>query len=113
MATLLESLNIVAPAYRSNKMSCCAPAGHVLHNNASMALADDKRKALLVLDEKAAHASRDILSIVTSILRPSHMTRYLPVRCWLFIVSANLHLLRSTLILDSRVLGSHVQAGIL
>ncbi|KNB19430.1 hypothetical protein FOXG_16713 [Fusarium oxysporum f. sp. lycopersici 4287] len=66
--------------YHYTVMYSCAPAGHVLHNNASMALADDKRKALLVLDEKAAHASRDILSIVTSILRPSHMTRYLPVR---------------------------------
>ncbi|KAK1500319.1 hypothetical protein CABS01_10043 [Colletotrichum abscissum] len=99
--------------YHYMVMYSCAPAGHVLYNNVSMALADDKRQALSVLDKKAADASRDILSIFTRVSRPSHITRYLPVRCWLFIVSANLHLLRSTLIINPHVSEAHQNVQLL
>ena len=74
-----------------------APASYVLHNNTTTGLDGQEMAALSDLGSRADEASHQMLSIVIEDLAPSQLTRYLPVRCWLFIVAANLHILKVSL----------------
>lgn len=81
-----------------------APASYALqHHTAAEANTDErlgsKLAALARLAEQATDASYQMLSIFVS-LGPSNLSRYLPVRCWVFIVAANLHLLKVVPILS-------------
>ncbi|KAK4235086.1 hypothetical protein C8A03DRAFT_18126, partial [Achaetomium macrosporum] len=72
-----------------------APASYALqHYNSN--LTDPNVTALARLADRATGASYHMLSVVVD-LAPSHLLRYLPVRCRLCIVAANLHLQKSTL----------------
>lgn len=44
--------------------------------------------------QQATQASYALLTLVIDILQPTGLLPYLPVRCWLFIVAASLHLLK-------------------
>lgn len=79
-----------------------APANHALTQDTTAesggGLGGQRERAdLSALAEQATHASRQILTTVVDVLRPLKLLSYLPVRCWLCIVSANLHLLKVSL----------------
>ncbi|KAL2129400.1 hypothetical protein VTI74DRAFT_7844 [Chaetomium olivicolor] len=102
--------------YHYSVMYSFAPAYSALqHYNANQSEPDrtpsdsyePKVAALSRLADQATHASHQILSIVVNVLAPSNLGRYLPVRCWVFIVAANLHLLKSTLTSSSDPSDSH------
>lgn len=82
-----------------------APASHVLLNDSEPGHlgerpANNRRsEALRALADRATSASREILTTLVDTLEPSKMLKYVPVRCWLFIVAANLHLLKVSLFL--------------
>ncbi|KAF7545561.1 hypothetical protein G7Z17_g9088 [Cylindrodendrum hubeiense] len=50
--------------------------------------------------EQAAQASHALLSVVVEILEPARLIAYLPVKYWLFIVAASLHLLKHVSVSD-------------
>ena len=75
-------------------MYCFAPANYALHNRPVTDLTEQKAAALSRLANQATEASYQMLSIIVNVLEPSRLMQYLPVRCWLFIVAANLHLLK-------------------
>ena len=51
-------------------------------------------QALLQLADRATSASREMLNTIITVLEPSSLLKYVPVRCWQFLVAANLHLLK-------------------
>lgn len=57
-------------------------------------LTEESVTSLYRLADQASQASHQMLLTVINVLEPWKLTRYLPVRCWLFIVAANLHLLK-------------------
>jgi hypothetical protein len=80
-----------------------APASNALHTNSTaevsgIPMQERKRSGLARLANQAAQASHQMLSIVINVLEPSGLMRYLPVRCWLYIVAAHIHLLKVCLI---------------
>jgi hypothetical protein len=84
--------------YHYTLMYSFAPASYALQHHVASASSIDERlhskvAALTRLAEKATNASYQMLSIFVN-LGPSNLLRYLPVRCWVFIVAANLHLLK-------------------
>ncbi|EGX43113.1 hypothetical protein AOL_s00215g722 [Orbilia oligospora ATCC 24927] len=87
--------------YHYSVMYSFAPASNVLHHvstESTEGKANDVEVAALIkLADQATQASQQILSIVVNVLQPSQLMRYLPVRCWVFIVAANIHLLKSVL----------------
>ncbi|KAF7562884.1 hypothetical protein G7046_g1246 [Stylonectria norvegica] len=76
-----------------------APAAQALQSSTSIS----NSETLSRFAEQAAQASYDLLAIVVDVLQPSMLLSYLPVRCWLFIVAASLHLLKATLSKDQHV----------
>ncbi|KAK4150204.1 hypothetical protein C8A00DRAFT_46358 [Chaetomidium leptoderma] len=89
--------------YHYALMYSFAPASYALqHHNSTATSETDKTDqhlalkvaALTRLADQATGASYQMLSIIVN-LGPSNLLRYLPVRCWVFIVAANLHLLKS------------------
>jgi len=46
------------------------------------------------LRRETIQASRNLLALVSDVLHPSGMLQYIPVRCWVFIMAASLHLLK-------------------
>jgi hypothetical protein len=91
--------------YHYTLMYSFAPASYALQHHAASETSTDERlhskvAALTRLAEKATSASYQMLSIFVN-LGPSNLLRYLPVRCWVFIVAANLHLLKVAHILRS------------
>ncbi|KAF5006341.1 hypothetical protein FDECE_7269 [Fusarium decemcellulare] len=81
---------------------CFAPAGQVVHSSSKEA-PRESFQALLDFADEAALASHALLCIVVDVLEPSGLMKYLPVRCWLFIVAASLHLLKATLAKNQEV----------
>ena len=86
--------------YQYLLMYSFAPANHLLQNNnepwelADRSARNRRPEALRALADRAICASRKILATVVDTLEPSKMLKYVPVRCWQFIVAANLHLLK-------------------
>ncbi|KAH8665679.1 hypothetical protein BGZ61DRAFT_498781 [Ilyonectria robusta] len=99
--------------YHCLVMYSFAPASYVLHSTLPVPLTDGKKDALLNLANKATKASHDMLSILINVLGPLHLTRYLPVRYWLFIVAAVIHLLKNTLVVDSHEPEAHENVQLL
>ncbi|EWG53354.1 hypothetical protein FVEG_17098 [Fusarium verticillioides 7600] len=75
---------------------CFAPAAQAIQTG-STSLPQETLQALSEFEDESTLASHALLSIVVGFLRPSGLIKYLPVRCWLFIVAASLHLLKATL----------------
>ena len=77
-----------------------APASHAVHGDGGPGGLGAKPTeglvagSLLALANRATSASRKILNTLVDVLEPSAMLKYIPVRCWLFVVAANLHLLK-------------------
>lgn len=75
-------------------MYCFAPAAQALQSTPR----GDTREVLKTVSEfanQAAQASHALLlCVVSDVLEPAKLIAYLPVRCWLFIVAASLHLLK-------------------
>lgn len=77
-----------------------APASHiVLGDNPPKDPSEKPSKgrapdSLLALANRATSASREILNTLVNVLEPSVLLKYVPVRCWQFVVAANLHLLK-------------------
>ncbi|KAG7291236.1 hypothetical protein NEMBOFW57_001248 [Staphylotrichum longicolle] len=97
--------------YHYSLMYSFAPASYALqhYNNATPTPSEPARRdetnsakvaALTRLSDQASGASYQMLSIIVN-LGPTNLLRYLPVRCWVFIVAAYLHLLKSTLTTNS------------
>jgi hypothetical protein len=72
---------------------CFAPAAQAIQVG-SRALPQERLQALSEFEDQATQAGHALLSIVVDFLKPSGLIKYLPVRCWLFIVAASLHLLK-------------------
>lgn len=72
---------------------CFAPAAQAVQTG-STSLPQETLQALSEFEDQATQASHALLSIVVDFLKPSGLIKYLPVRCWLFIVAASLHLLK-------------------
>ena len=72
---------------------CFAPAAQAVQMG-SGALPQETLQTLTEFEDQATQASHALLSIVVDTLSPSGLTKYLPVRCWLIIVAASLHLLK-------------------
>jgi len=72
---------------------CFAPAAQAVQIG-SRAVPHETLQTLSEFEDQATQASHALLSIVVDVLNPSELTKYLPVRCWLFIVAASLHLLK-------------------
>jgi hypothetical protein len=51
--------------------------------------------------QDAVQAARDMLTLVVNVLEPTGVLRVLPVRCWLFVTTAGLHLLKVRTVLDT------------
>ncbi|KAM5360960.1 hypothetical protein ACJZ2D_013414 [Fusarium nematophilum] len=85
-------------------MYCFAPAAQASQSS-SRAINDDT--ALSDFSDQAAQASFSLLSVIVDVLEPAKLLVYLPVRCWLFIVAASLHLLKATLAKDQHIPPSH------
>lgn len=90
--------------YHYSLMYSFAPASYALqhYNNATPTPSEPARRdetnsakvaALTRLSDQASGASYQMLSIIVN-LGPTNLLRYLPVRCWVFIVAAYLHLLK-------------------
>ena len=82
-------------------MYCFAPAiqasthhGAAKQNVPLKENAPSDQRALSTFASKATQASRQILTTVVETLQPARLISYLPVRCWLCIVAAYLHLLK-------------------
>ncbi|KAM0424161.1 hypothetical protein ACHAPT_010530 [Fusarium lateritium] len=73
-------------------MYCFAPAAQALPSSSRTAAG-----ALSEFSDQAAQASCSLLAVVVDVLEPAKLLAYLPVRCWLFIVAASLHLLKATI----------------
>lgn len=89
------------------------PASHVLLHNDSEPREPSERpahnrrpEALRALANRATSASREILSTLVDTLEPSKMLKCVPVRFWQFIVAANLHLLRVSLLFSKVMKGA-------
>ncbi|KAF4952429.1 hypothetical protein FSARC_12646 [Fusarium sarcochroum] len=85
---------------------CFTPAAQAMQVG-SKALPLEALWALSGFKDKATQASHALLSIVVDVLKPSELTKYLPVRCWSFIVAASLHLLKATLTSSQGVNHAH------
>lgn len=70
-------------------MYCFAPAAQALPSSSRTAA-----NALSEFSDQAAQASYSLLAVIVDVLEPGKLIAYLPVRCWLFIVAASLHLLK-------------------
>ncbi|KAG9257399.1 uncharacterized protein F5Z01DRAFT_385094 [Emericellopsis atlantica] len=86
-------------------MYCFAPAvqaatnyGAAKNNASTKENATGDQLELSVFASKATEASRQILTTVVEILLPAGLVSYLPIRCWLCIFAAYLHLLKTTLL---------------
>ncbi|KAJ6076999.1 hypothetical protein N7499_008980 [Penicillium canescens] len=55
------------------------------------------------LRDAAVRAARELLSLVTDVLEPSNLLRYIPVHCWLFTMAASLHLLKEALLHEPNI----------
>lgn len=86
-------------------MYCFAPAAQALQSS-SASSTHEHAAALSNFAEQAAQASHALLSVVVDILEPARLIAYLPVRYWLFIVAASLHLLKAILAKNQHVSGS-------
>ncbi|KAF5615100.1 ARO80-positive transcription regulator of ARO9 and ARO10 [Fusarium sp. NRRL 52700] len=75
---------------------CFAPAAQAIQTG-STSLPQETLQTLSEFEDQATQSSHALLSIVVDFLKPSGLIKYLPVRCWLFIVAASLHLLKATL----------------
>ncbi|RGP70109.1 d-lactate dehydrogenase cytochrome [Fusarium sporotrichioides] len=93
-------------------MFCFAPASQAVQSK-SQSILDDTLQALHEFEDQATQASNALLCIVVDELKPSGLTQFLPVRCWLFIVSACLHLLKSTLTESQHVNQAHPNIQVL
>ena len=98
-STLLEACVNIERDY--SVMYCFAPAiqasthhGAAKHSTSAKENATGDHLALSAFASKATQASRQILTTVVENLRPVGLVSYLPVRCWLCIVAAYLHLLK-------------------
>ncbi|KAK3897543.1 hypothetical protein C8A05DRAFT_47887 [Staphylotrichum tortipilum] len=89
-----------------------APASHALQHHHTTAPSHPYRSdyslavklaALTRLADQATRASHHMLTIMVNLGAHSSVLRYFPVRCWVLIVSANLHLLKSTLTANPEV----------
>ncbi|KAI9037191.1 uncharacterized protein KD926_000764 [Aspergillus affinis] len=83
--------------YHYSVMYSFALASYILHNMSAEDLNEQKRASLLQLISRESQASHIMLSMTVNKIGRSRMMRYLPVRCWLFIVAAGLHLLKLVL----------------
>ncbi len=84
-----------------------APASYALQHHHTTAQSapyrsDDglaaKLAALTRLADQATRASRRMLTIMVNLGALSGVLRYFPIRCWVLIVSANLHLLKVSIL---------------
>ncbi|KAF5686195.1 positive transcription regulator of ARO9 ARO10 [Fusarium denticulatum] len=75
---------------------CFAPAAQAVQTG-STSLQQGTLQTLSEFEDHATQSSHALLSIIVDFLKPSGLIKYLPVRCWLFIVAASLHLLKATL----------------
>lgn len=82
--------------YQYLVMYSFAPATHATLSDGDTGGVSQRGRpgTLRKLADRAATASREMLTTITDILGPSSMLKYVPVRCWQFIVAANLHLLK-------------------
>ncbi|KAL7763900.1 hypothetical protein ACKLNR_007258 [Fusarium oxysporum f. sp. zingiberi] len=85
---------------------CFAPAAQAIQVG-SRALPQERLQALSEFEDQATQAGHALLSIVVDFLKPSGLIKYLPVRCWLFIVAASLHLLKATLAQTKNINRAH------
>ncbi|KAF5573955.1 ARO80-positive transcription regulator of ARO9 ARO10 [Fusarium pseudoanthophilum] len=85
---------------------CFAPAAQAVQTGSTL-LPQETLQALSEFEDEATRASHALLSIVVDFLKPSGLIKYLPVRCWLFIVAASLHLLKATLTRTKDVSRAH------
>ncbi|EWY85906.1 hypothetical protein FOYG_10575 [Fusarium oxysporum NRRL 32931] len=85
---------------------CFAPAAQAIQVG-SRALRPERLQALSEFEDQATQAGHALLSIVVDFLKPSGLIKYLPVRCWLFIVAASLHLLKATLAQTKNINRAH------
>ncbi|CCT71813.1 related to ARO80-positive transcription regulator of ARO9 and ARO10 [Fusarium fujikuroi IMI 58289] len=85
---------------------CFAPAAQAVQTG-STSLPQETLQALSEFEDQATQASHALLSIVVDFLKPSGLIKYLPVRCWLFIVAASLHLLKATLAKTKHINRAH------
>ena len=90
--------------YHYSVMYSFAPANYALHNHPTAEMTEQTAAALSRLDNQASQASHQMLSIVINVLEPSRLMKYLPVRCWLFLVAANLHLLKVSPVAPNHVM---------
>lgn len=84
--------------YQYVVMYSFAPASQALQTVSSQAAGDvlssQNASALSRLASLAKQACYDLLSVVVHTLGPSRLLTYVPVRFWLFVVAASLHLLK-------------------
>lgn len=87
--------------YQYLVMYSFAPASDMMFNDMDQPSGRPARNrtpdALFKLADRATSASREMLNTLVNVLEPSSMLKYVPVRCWLFLVAANLHLLKVSL----------------
>ncbi|KAK0124480.1 hypothetical protein ONS95_009432 [Cadophora gregata] len=65
------------------------------------------------LRQAAVEAARDMLALVVNVLEPTGVLRVLPVRCWLFVTTAGLHLLKDTVSQNPNFTEAHQDVKIL
>ncbi|KAL7911701.1 hypothetical protein GGI35DRAFT_296457 [Trichoderma velutinum] len=91
--------------YRYALMYSFNPSLHVLRSetdsNGSLSEVQDRNlQTYRRYAQRAGQASHDLLSIVTYSLEPCGLLTLAPVRFWLYIIAASLHLIKTTLVLD-------------
>lgn len=86
--------------YHYSVLYSFGPANYALHSTNAPGVAEATVAGLTRLSNRASQASYQMLSVVVKDLATTTLMRYLPVRCWLFIVSAHLHLLKVCLCLQ-------------
>ncbi|KAF5532855.1 d-lactate dehydrogenase (cytochrome) [Fusarium mexicanum] len=89
--SLLNACLVIEFYYIS--LFCFAPAAQAIQTG-STSLPQETLQTLSEFEDHATQASHALLSIVVDSLKPLGLIKYLPVRCWLFIVAASLHLLK-------------------
>jgi hypothetical protein len=91
VSSLLNACLLIEFYYIS--LFCFAPAAEAAQTG-STSLPQETLQALSEFEDEATRASHGLLSILVDFLKPSGLIKYLPVRCWLFVVAASLHLLK-------------------